>query len=154
MPLPAGYLLDTNILVHLLRNNALGQFLDATYRLLALPQEQALCIVTVGELYALALKFGWGAGKRAAMNALLGTIPRVDVNDPQVLEEYGNIDAWSHGQGRKMGKNDLWIAATALVTNRTVLTTDTDFDHLHPPDTTRAWRVDREWVVPNSKLAP
>ena len=29
-----------------------------------------------------------------------------------------------------MGKNDLWIAATASVLDLTLLTTDKDFDHL------------------------
>jgi len=29
-----------------------------------------------------------------------------------------------------MGKNDLWIAATAHVVDATILTTDKDFDHL------------------------
>lgn len=29
-----------------------------------------------------------------------------------------------------MGKNDLWIAATASVLNLELLTTDSDFDHL------------------------
>jgi tRNA(fMet)-specific endonuclease VapC len=29
-----------------------------------------------------------------------------------------------------MGKNDLWIASTANVTNATLLTIDSDFDHL------------------------
>lgn len=32
---------------------------------------------------------------------------------------------------RQMGKNDLWIAATASVLKATLLTTDHDFDHLH-----------------------
>lgn len=32
---------------------------------------------------------------------------------------------------RNMGKNDLWIAATASVTHATLLTTDQDFRHLH-----------------------
>jgi predicted nucleic acid-binding protein len=30
-----------------------------------------------------------------------------------------------------MGKNDLWIAATATVFQATLLTTDKDFNHLH-----------------------
>jgi predicted nucleic acid-binding protein len=30
-----------------------------------------------------------------------------------------------------MGKNDLWIAALARTYDMTILTTDTDFDHLH-----------------------
>jgi predicted nucleic acid-binding protein len=32
---------------------------------------------------------------------------------------------------RNMGKNDLWIAATAYALNAVLLTTDADFDHLH-----------------------
>jgi tRNA(fMet)-specific endonuclease VapC len=31
-----------------------------------------------------------------------------------------------------MGKNDLWIAAVAIVQEAVVLTTDQDFDHLNP----------------------
>lgn len=31
---------------------------------------------------------------------------------------------------RNMGKNDLWIAATASVLNLELITTDSDFDHL------------------------
>jgi predicted nucleic acid-binding protein len=31
-----------------------------------------------------------------------------------------------------MGKNDLWIAAVAHVTQAGLMTTDNDFDHLHP----------------------
>jgi tRNA(fMet)-specific endonuclease VapC len=33
---------------------------------------------------------------------------------------------------RNMGKNDLWIAATAFLFGLTLVTTDHDFDHLHP----------------------
>lgn len=32
---------------------------------------------------------------------------------------------------RNMGKNDLWIAATAHALNAALLTTDGDFEHLH-----------------------
>jgi tRNA(fMet)-specific endonuclease VapC len=76
------------------------------------------------------------------------------IEDSQIVDAYGDIDAWSRANGRKMGKNDIWIAATALVTSTTILTTDKDFDHLHDPDPSRTWRVDREWVDPSSKLPP
>jgi tRNA(fMet)-specific endonuclease VapC len=33
---------------------------------------------------------------------------------------------------RNMGKNDIWIAATARVLGATLLTTDKDFNHLLP----------------------
>jgi predicted nucleic acid-binding protein len=154
MPLPGGYLLDTNIIVHLIRQDALGQYLEATYGLLPPALPRPVCIVTVGELYALANKFAWGAAKRAALAALLGHFLRVDINDPLILTAYGDVDSWSLARGFKMGKNDIWIAATSCVKNTTILTTDKDFDHLHDPDSTRTWRVDREWVDPSSKLTP
>ncbi len=52
------------------------------------------------------------------------------------------IDTYSKGKfterplptgltARKMGKNDLWIAATTYLTKATVITNDNDFDHLN-----------------------
>jgi predicted nucleic acid-binding protein len=32
---------------------------------------------------------------------------------------------------RNMGKNDLWIAASAMIAQGTLITTDKDFNHLH-----------------------
>lgn len=55
------------------------------------------------------------------------------------MDKYAEIDAFSQGKlegqksnfsSRNMGKNDLWIAATASVQNMTLLTTDKDFKHL------------------------
>lgn len=59
----------------------------------------------------------------------------VDVNIAEVIEAYVEIDIYSlqHPDGaRNMGKNDLWIAACAKASGATLLTTDTDFDHLNP----------------------
>ena len=62
-----------------------------------------------------------------------------DINTDDTINRYAEIDAFSQGRldGRKsklsarnMGKNDLWIAATASVLEATLLTTDNDFDHL------------------------
>ena len=52
---------------------------------------------------------------------------------------YAEIDVYSQSKhptlrlppsARKMGKNDLWIAATAAIHNATLLSTDADFEHL------------------------
>ena len=61
--------------------------------------------------------------------------------DTNILLHYlREIDAFSQGKlkdrpisisARNMGKNDLWIAATASILNATLLTTDLDFNHLH-----------------------
>ena len=111
-----------------------------------------MSIVTVGELYALVNKGDWGEVKRSSLDTILGNFTLVDISDPQILAAYGEIDSWSHKHGRKMGKNDILIAATARVTNTTILTTDKDFEDLYPPYADRSWRVDRELVNPDSKL--
>lgn len=46
-----------------------------------------------------------------------------------------------------MGKNDLWIAATAHVLGAHVLTTDKDFDHLAPHF------LSYSWIDPNADIA-
>ena len=149
MPSAGGYLLDTNIVLALIRRNPLGVFLDTTFGITAgLPGPFLISIVTVGELYALAAKFGWGPGARNKLTDLLANIRWVNVSEPAVLLDYADIDAESDRLGRPMGKNDVWIAATARATNTTILTTDRDFDHLHG-----TW-VDREWIDPASKLSP
>jgi predicted nucleic acid-binding protein len=145
MPRPNGYLLDTNILVALIRNNDLGKYLDRIYRLTSASGPLYVSVVVFGEASALALKFGWGAAKQAALTATLALFSPLDIFYQDVIEAYARIDAHSEASGFVMGKNDLWIAATAHVFDLTLLTTDHDFDHLHGN-----W-VDRDWVDPASK---
>lgn len=147
MPTPTPYLLDTNIVLSWVRNNALGQYLDATYGLSAARPGPQVSIVTVGEMAALSGIFKWGAAKRATLASLVATLTVYEI-DNRFVDAYGDIDTASDAIGHKMGKNDLWIAATARVLGLTILTTDKDFDHLHP-----TW-IDREWVDPGSKLPP
>jgi len=74
-----------------------------------------------------------------ALEAIIGQIPSVDISDEKILIRYAEIDAFSQGRdlsrslgssSRNMGKNDLWIAATASVLNAHLVTTDQDFNHL------------------------
>lgn len=63
--------------------------------------------------------------------------------DERMVETYAEIDAFSQCKhpflptlpglaSRNMGKNDLWIAATAHFLEATLRTTDHDFNHLAP----------------------
>ena len=103
-------------------------------------------IVCRGELLALAEKRAWGQTKRRLLKEFLDGIPAVDINQESILNSYALIDAWSQGKpvdypkenpfppprpAAKMGKNDLWIAATAHVSNSVLLSTDKDFLHLN-----------------------
>lgn len=129
------YLLDTNVLVALIRAGPLGKAIDERFSLRQAKFKPLLCVVSVGELLSLARQFGWAAKKLADLQALLGNLITVDINAPETLAAYAEIDQLSRAAGRTMSKNDLWIAAVARVTGATLLTTDKDYDHLaaNPP---------------------
>jgi tRNA(fMet)-specific endonuclease VapC len=95
-------------------------------------------------MLALAEKNGWGDRKRTRLEDVLNRIPTLGVNKPTILAAYAQIDAWTHGAlvnsprdapppkpAVSMSQNDLWIAATAHASGATLLSTDTDFRHLH-----------------------
>jgi tRNA(fMet)-specific endonuclease VapC len=130
MSVPPVYLLDTNIVIHYSRGKTVGKRIEADYALLASPYRPLICVVTRGETLAFARKRGWGDGRIEALNHILAQFVTVDINDPQIIEAYADIDASSQSVGRKMGKNDLWIAAVAHLTQAALMTTDDDFNHL------------------------
>lgn len=135
------YLLDTNILVALIRGGALGRFIDATYQLRHQPNKPLISAVTKGEVRSLARQFKWGAAKRQTLIQLLqNEVVSLDIDHPAIMDAYEEIDwfSLSHSVGAyQMGKNDLWIAATAKASGAVLLTTDTDFNHLDPAHLTR-----------------
>jgi predicted nucleic acid-binding protein len=65
-----------------------------------------------------------------------------------VIAAYARLDQESRKVGRTMGKNDLWIAAVAAVQGAVILTTDKDFDHLHPTHV-RIERVEVSMLLAN-----
>lgn len=126
------FLFDTNILVHLIRESALGDHVRQTYKPLVADPRPAISVVTEGEIRSLAIQWNWGERKKDQMRFLLQYFLRVPVDNERVFEAYEAIDSYSESIGRSMGKNDLWIAAAAAVMNSTLVTTDKDFDHLKP----------------------
>lgn len=123
---------DTNLVIQYIRR---GQ---------PLPARTVISVIVAGELEAFALKADWGYQKVTVMRAILGRFGVMDVTE-QLLPAYARIDAYSQGKlereplppglsARNMGKNDLWIAATALYFDLELHTADNDFDHLAPLD--------------------
>ncbi len=90
-------------------------------------------------MYSLSHKLGWANSKTDVLAAILQEVVWIDINNSAILEAYATIDHASDKQGRSMGKNDVWIAATAKVTSTTLLTTDKDFDHLEGTFLSRIW---------------
>lgn len=126
-----GYLLDTNILVHLIRGDETGKRIDERFGLRENRLVCAISVVTVGEMLSLAQRREWGANKMQTLEKILGQLLQIDLGDRSILEAYAAIDNFSKDRTHDMGKNDIWIAATAKATGYTLLTNDKDFQHLH-----------------------
>lgn len=125
-------LLDTNILVHIFRGRTAAAVLEKKYQFGQRSPRPAISVVSKGEILSLALQFGWGTDKVTRVEDTLARMPTVDISSRVVHDAYARLDHASTTQGITMGKNDLWIAASALVVDATLLTMDDDFGHLVP----------------------
>jgi tRNA(fMet)-specific endonuclease VapC len=128
-------LLDTNILVRMIRNDPVGKQVEVDHELSSRTERPLISIVTVGEIRSLARKFGWGTAKRKALEALLRQLVQVNLNQGDILDRYAEIDYYTRSAlkpARPMGQNDMWIAATASAVDAQLFTTDHDFDPLDP----------------------
>lgn len=117
---------DTNLLIEIIRND------------LPIPSRLIVPIVVVGELESFSLKSDWGVQKVRRKNNIINGFPTADIELEMTLV-YAQVDAFSQGKlkesplsstARNMGKNNIWIAATALYLDMELHTTDNDFDHL------------------------
>lgn len=132
------FLLDTNVLIHALKGDAFWTRVSAE---LAMEQSSNfISVVSIGEIYALSLRNNWGDARIKKLQKLREHFGILDINVEAILIRYAEIDAFSQGKlkgrplnnsSRNMGKNDLWIAATASVFDLTLLTLDKDFEHLN-----------------------
>ena len=138
------YLLDTNMLLGFTRQATWARWVHEKLDLGESATMVFTSVICRGELLALAEKTGWGAKKRDAMVEVLNRFPTLDLNRDSILNAYASFDAWTHGKNLpdpsrppppkpavSMKQNDLWVAATAIATSATLITTDKDFEHLH-----------------------
>ena len=126
--MPQPIIFDTNLIIRHIRQRE------------PMPADVVLPMVVVGELEAFALKADWGSQKVLFMNTLFRYHPTLELSRV-FTAPYARLDAYSQGKlhalplppgtsARNMGKNDLWIAATALCFDIELHTNDQDFDHL------------------------
>lgn len=138
----ARYFLDTGVLLGYLRASPYAEYIEKQYSPLSPPNISAISIVTIAELRSIAFQRGWNEQKLLKLDSLVRRLPLIDINHQDIFERYAEIDAYSLGKHPskrlpsgipakgKMGKNDLWIAATASVMNAALITIDGDFNHL------------------------
>jgi tRNA(fMet)-specific endonuclease VapC len=132
-------LLDTNILVHLVRRSPIGEVIVSRFGLFSSSERPLISVVTIGESLALARRLGWGMSKVRRLEFLLEEFLLVDINSEMVLRTYADIDSHLKQVGKPIQQNDIWIAATAVAAKAHLVTTDTDFDSLHPGFIQRTW---------------
>jgi len=133
------YILDTNLVLIYLRDNQQARNLEKDLSLLTEQHNLIVSVVSVGELKSIAKRNKWGVRKTNNLEDTLTDFLIADINVTEIIEKYAEIDAFSQGKlvgkkvdfsARNMGKNDLWIAATASFLDIELLTTDKDFEHL------------------------
>jgi hypothetical protein len=77
MRLPSRQLvLDTNVLVHLVRNREAGQLLESEYGIRDRRPRAIIPVVVKGEIKSLAIQFGWGGDKLTKVDDLLAQLQR------------------------------------------------------------------------------
>ena len=115
-----GYLLDTNILISLLRKDG-----DVAKRVL---QETQLytSIVVLGELHYGAEHSTDAAKGLSDVNEIQQTLT-ILIADSTTASLYGRIRHEQAKKGQMLPDNDLWIAATALQYGLTLVTRDHHF---------------------------
>ncbi|HET8929322.1 MAG TPA: type II toxin-antitoxin system VapC family toxin [Acidimicrobiales bacterium] len=97
----------------------------------ALPDELAVSAITIGELRAgvLAASDPLIADRRlSTLQAALGLDP-IPV-DGRVANAWARLRIELREQGRRLGVNDSWIAATAMAHDLALVTQDDDYDGL------------------------
>lgn len=146
------FLLDTNMLLGFTRKAPWAEWAYHEFKLGDVENMVFTSVICKGEILALAEKNGWGQNKRVELDSVLNQFTTLGINKDSILQAYATLDAWTHGKRPTdsrlpkpikpaviMKQNDLWIAATAMVSQATLLTTDKDFDHLNGICLTRVW---------------
>jgi tRNA(fMet)-specific endonuclease VapC len=133
------YLLDTNIIIIYSRENDFAQKMEKQYQLFSNSNDLFVSTVTLGELNAFIKNNNIGKRKRKNISNMLAKTTQISIEHEEIIQKYGDIDAFSQGKlkikghhfsAKNMGKNDIWIAATASHFDLKLITTDKDFSHL------------------------
>jgi predicted nucleic acid-binding protein len=140
-------LLDTNIIIKALRSPEFESLLNEDYP--ASEYHLMVSFANLGEVKSLALRRLWGEKKQEAVNDFFARIQIIREVSDEMIEAYAELEAYSLNQhptlkkpegesAYKIGKNDLWIAATAQVEKARLLTADRGFvqfnAHFFPVD--------------------
>ena len=136
-----NFLWDTNLLLHRICRSTRFDEANKTYQFQDIGNQVFLSVINIGEIESIAYQLNWGQAKWNELSLCIQGVSLLGIYE-EVIHAYAKIDAYSQGKlagqplpsglsARNMGKNDLWLAATAHVGNFAFVTTDHDFDHLN-----------------------
>jgi predicted nucleic acid-binding protein len=110
--LKQSYVLDTGVLLNLVRGKELGTRIDREFALTSSMRLHTVSIVTHGELKVLAERNDWGAEKRNALAVALDNLVTLNIESEALVEAYVQVDRAcrkSDGGSRTLSQNDMWI---------------------------------------------
>jgi predicted nucleic acid-binding protein len=122
-----GYLLDTNIVLHLTRaNSPVAAAVEQQFQLGASPFRPAICEVTVAEMWAFAMSRSWGQTRKDHLKRTINDLLVIPIGDSRIHQRWAELRSDSHQKGSAIqhDHNDIWIAATAHVAGLKLLSTD------------------------------
>lgn len=125
-------MLDTSVVVHLVRYDAMGKAIEEQYALRHRSERPLLSSIVEGEMLSLARGWEWEERRMAELQSHLNELVRVDAGLPEVVRAYVDLYCEATRRGQPRGENDLWIAATARAAGAVLITCDRDFIWLHP----------------------
>ena len=124
--------IDTNALVHWVRQDPTGICLLEQYSLGQRVERPIVPTIVEGEILGLARCWNWGAEKLHRLHEILTELVRIDVGHPDIVQAYADLYVMDQRDAHNTGENDLWIAATAKATGAILLTCDGDFRWMMP----------------------
>lgn len=137
--------IDTCVFIHIARDTDIGKKCIAAIEAYDESPNIIASVVTKAELESFIAQNSWSEPKIERLRKMLDAVTYIDISnaDETLMDAYTQVDAYSKrkandksgnlltGSAKKMGKNDLWIAATAYALDVPLMTTDGDFDHLN-----------------------
>ena len=119
------YLVDTHWLVSFL--NGRTQAVELLDKLSA--DGISVSMVVCGEVYEGFANYPDAQARLAQFDALLETVDLITL-DRQIAREYGRLRSELRAKGQLIPDNDIWIAATALAYDLTLLSSDRHYERI------------------------
>ena len=91
----APYILDTNILVHYVRQDHTWTHISSHYSIFNIDPTPVISVVSIGEIRSLASRLNWQADRRSHMNFIVDHVVRITIAADDIYNGYAAIETFS-----------------------------------------------------------